>query len=111
MALNGKYAALPDLVWDIISTNIGGAQLTYCLQDSAPDIYETPELTDDNSTVPVCILLLQFQQTLSIYRLEGHVQNQLPRPTKISTRTTMNLASLGEDYNLTKLDHTSYQHK
>ncbi|KAF7551293.1 hypothetical protein G7046_g7756 [Stylonectria norvegica] len=32
MALNRKYAALPDL-------------------DSAPDIYETPELTDDNSTV------------------------------------------------------------
>ncbi|KAI8959576.1 Dynamitin-domain-containing protein [Daldinia sp. FL1419] len=33
MALNRKYAALPDL-------------------DSAPDIYETPELTDDNSTIP-----------------------------------------------------------
>ncbi|KAH6997601.1 Dynamitin-domain-containing protein [Ilyonectria sp. MPI-CAGE-AT-0026] len=33
MTLNRKYAALPDL-------------------DSAPDIYETPELTDDNSTVP-----------------------------------------------------------
>ncbi|KAM4059466.1 dynamitin domain-containing protein [Hirsutella rhossiliensis] len=32
MALNRKYAALPDL-------------------DSAPDIYETPELTDDNSTI------------------------------------------------------------
>ncbi|PSR90440.1 putative dynactin subunit [Coniella lustricola] len=32
MALNRKYAALPDL-------------------DSAPDIYETPELTDDTSTV------------------------------------------------------------
>ncbi|KAL1856358.1 hypothetical protein VTK73DRAFT_8295 [Phialemonium thermophilum] len=33
MALSRKYAALPDL-------------------DSAPDIYETPELTDDNSTIP-----------------------------------------------------------
>ncbi|KAK1988773.1 Dynamitin-domain-containing protein [Colletotrichum cereale] len=33
MALNRKYAALPDL-------------------DSAPDVYETPELTDDTSTVP-----------------------------------------------------------
>ncbi|KAK7923156.1 hypothetical protein PG985_007227 [Apiospora marii] len=33
MALNRKYSALPDL-------------------DTAPDIYETPELTDDNSTVP-----------------------------------------------------------
>ncbi|KAH9998047.1 Dynamitin-domain-containing protein [Xylariaceae sp. FL0662B] len=33
MALNRKYAALPDL-------------------DSAPDIYETPELTDDTSTIP-----------------------------------------------------------
>ncbi|KAH7634753.1 Dynamitin-domain-containing protein [Sordaria sp. MPI-SDFR-AT-0083] len=33
MASSRKYAALPDL-------------------DSAPDIYETPELTDDNSTVP-----------------------------------------------------------
>ncbi|KAK3341205.1 Dynamitin-domain-containing protein [Lasiosphaeria hispida] len=33
MTSNRKYAALPDL-------------------DSAPDIYETPDLTDDNSTVP-----------------------------------------------------------
>ncbi|KAK3904326.1 Dynamitin-domain-containing protein [Staphylotrichum tortipilum] len=33
MASNRKYAALPDL-------------------DSAPDIYETPELTDDLSTIP-----------------------------------------------------------
>ncbi|SPN96710.1 uncharacterized protein DNG_00230 [Cephalotrichum gorgonifer] len=33
MELSRKYAGLPDL-------------------DSAPDIYETPELTDDNSTVP-----------------------------------------------------------
>ncbi|KAK4181013.1 hypothetical protein QBC36DRAFT_318784 [Triangularia setosa] len=33
MASNRKYAALPDL-------------------DSAPDIYETPELTDDTSTIP-----------------------------------------------------------
>ncbi|OBT47557.1 hypothetical protein VE00_03000 [Pseudogymnoascus sp. WSF 3629] len=33
MNLNRKYAALPDL-------------------DSAPDIYETPSLTDDNSTAP-----------------------------------------------------------
>ncbi|KAF4585802.1 dynactin subunit [Ophiocordyceps camponoti-floridani] len=33
MALSSKYATLPDL-------------------DSAPDIYETPGLTDDNSTVP-----------------------------------------------------------
>jgi hypothetical protein len=28
-------------------------KLTQLLQDSAPDIYETPDLTDDNSTVPV----------------------------------------------------------
>jgi hypothetical protein len=27
-------------------------------QDSAPDIYETPELTDDNSTVPVSLFAL-----------------------------------------------------
>ncbi|KAI0136733.1 Dynamitin-domain-containing protein [Xylariales sp. AK1849] len=33
MALNRKYSALPDL-------------------DTAPDIYETPDLTDDNSTIP-----------------------------------------------------------
>ncbi|OWP06981.1 hypothetical protein B2J93_7715 [Marssonina coronariae] len=33
MTANRKYAALPDL-------------------DSAPDLYETPELTDDNSTAP-----------------------------------------------------------
>ncbi|TDZ13153.1 Dynactin subunit 2 [Colletotrichum spinosum] len=37
MALNRKYAALPDL-------------------DSAPDVYETPELTDDTSTVPTTTL-------------------------------------------------------
>ncbi|KAI1259275.1 Dynamitin-domain-containing protein [Xylariaceae sp. FL1019] len=36
MAVNRKYADLPDL-------------------DSAPDIYETPDLTDDNSTVPTTI--------------------------------------------------------
>ncbi|KAL1852118.1 hypothetical protein Daus18300_012265 [Diaporthe australafricana] len=36
MSLNRKYAALPDL-------------------DSAPDIYETPELTDDTSTVPTTL--------------------------------------------------------
>ncbi|KAH8675484.1 Dynamitin-domain-containing protein [Xylariales sp. PMI_506] len=33
MALNRKYSALPDL-------------------DTAPDIYETPDLTDDSSTIP-----------------------------------------------------------
>ncbi|KAF2965144.1 hypothetical protein GQX73_g8429 [Xylaria multiplex] len=36
MAVNRKYADLPDL-------------------DSAPDIYETPELTDDNSTIPTTL--------------------------------------------------------
>ncbi|KAI1756580.1 Dynamitin-domain-containing protein [Xylaria castorea] len=36
MAVNRKYADLPDL-------------------DSAPDIYETPDLTDDNSTIPTTI--------------------------------------------------------
>ncbi|KAL2260068.1 hypothetical protein VTK26DRAFT_6041 [Humicola hyalothermophila] len=38
MASNRKYAALPDL-------------------DSAPDVYETPELTDDHSTVPPTTVL------------------------------------------------------
>ncbi|KAI9172029.1 Dynamitin subunit 2 [Paramyrothecium foliicola] len=38
--MNRKYAALPDL-------------------DSAPDIYETPELTDDNSTVPPTVARTQ----------------------------------------------------
>ncbi|KAI1176826.1 Dynamitin-domain-containing protein [Nemania sp. FL0916] len=36
MAVNRKYADLPDL-------------------DSAPDIYETPDLTDDNSTIPTTV--------------------------------------------------------
>ncbi|RYP72039.1 hypothetical protein DL769_004526 [Monosporascus sp. CRB-8-3] len=36
MTLNRKYANLPDL-------------------DSAPDIYETPELTDDTSTIPTTV--------------------------------------------------------
>lgn len=40
MALNRKYAALPDL-------------------DSAPDIYETPDLTEDNSTIPTGTVRLQ----------------------------------------------------
>ncbi|UKZ73134.1 hypothetical protein TrVFT333_000775 [Trichoderma virens FT-333] len=54
MALNRKYAALPDL-------------------DSAPDIYETPELTDDNSTVPTTAA-----RTLSddeFYGVEDETQN------------------------------------
>jgi hypothetical protein len=34
------------------------------LQDSAPDIYETPELTDDNSTAPVSMLPL-FENSFS----------------------------------------------
>ncbi|KAH6660329.1 Dynamitin-domain-containing protein [Truncatella angustata] len=41
MALNRKYSALPDL-------------------DTAPDIYETPDLTDDNSTVPTATAQSDF---------------------------------------------------
>lgn len=58
MAMNRKYAALPDLVNThavlAFSTRLH-AKLMTTFQDSAPDIYETPELTDDTSTVPVRI--------------------------------------------------------
>jgi hypothetical protein len=54
MASNRKYAALPDLVCLRDQTQATSPLLTVLhLQDSAPDIYETPELTDDLSTVPV----------------------------------------------------------
>ena len=51
MASVRKYAGLPDLV----RTKTPRAYLHYLpnLKDAAPDIYETPELTDDNSTHPV----------------------------------------------------------
>jgi len=54
MSSNRKYAALPDLV---SARNSRSQKLVADKrgQDSAPDIYETPELTDDNSTVPVSI--------------------------------------------------------
>ncbi|KAF4975318.1 hypothetical protein FZEAL_7883 [Fusarium zealandicum] len=51
MALNRKYAALPDL-------------------DSAPDIYETPELTDDNSTVPLETTAARTQSDDEFYDVE-----------------------------------------
>lgn len=35
------------------------------IKDQAPDIYETPDLTDEASTVPVSYWLSQFQSTLS----------------------------------------------
>ncbi|KAI9736911.1 MAG: hypothetical protein M1818_005962 [Claussenomyces sp. TS43310] len=57
MALNRKYAALPDLVC---------SQSAAFGSDSAPDIYETPELTDDNSTVPTGTV--RSQSTSSDYR-------------------------------------------
>ena len=55
MASNRKYAALPDLVSSRLAFVLEPklANCPYVYQDSAPDIYETPELTDDNSTVPV----------------------------------------------------------
>lgn len=55
MALNRKYSALPDLVSS--TTYMHHHEAPACrssansIQDTAPDIYETPELTDDNSTV------------------------------------------------------------
>lgn len=59
MALHKKYADLPGLVCLTQSrcTRVRSKQLTIYLnvQDSAPDIYETPDLTDGDSTVPVSI--------------------------------------------------------
>ena len=47
-----KYANLPDLVGFSLLRLLVGA-ITDHYQDPAPDIYETPELTDDTSTYPV----------------------------------------------------------
>ena len=57
MALNRKYAALPDLVSSPTHLRVFAfAAKANQSQDSAPDIYETPELTDDTSTVPVRVI-------------------------------------------------------
>lgn len=53
MALSRKYANLPDLVSNNIPRRNDEDGANHGIQDSAPDIYETPELTDDASTVPV----------------------------------------------------------
>lgn len=56
MALNRKYAALPDLVCLTPRKDSGDVPVPYAdgpPKDNAPDIYETPDLTDDASTVPV----------------------------------------------------------
>ncbi|EGX90518.1 dynactin subunit, putative [Cordyceps militaris CM01] len=58
MALNRKYANLPDL--DL----------------SAPDIYETPELTDDNSTIPVRTQLYAY---LAIWTPSNYSQTTAAR--------------------------------
>ncbi|CEJ81703.1 Putative Dynamitin [[Torrubiella] hemipterigena] len=54
MALNRKYANLPDL-------------------DSAPDIYETPDLVDDNSTVPTTAARTQSED--EFYEVEDDADN------------------------------------
>lgn len=51
MAFNKKYAGLPDLV-SPFGEDLQRVSLT-SPQDPAPDIYETPDLTDEASTVPV----------------------------------------------------------
>ena len=49
-----KYAGLPDLVRPFVHLVSRFLPiLTSLLQDPAPDIYETPDLTDDASTNPV----------------------------------------------------------
>lgn len=59
MSFNRKYAGLPDLVRYIYHTSLlphlnQPTTNIVCLgQDLAPDIYETPDLTDEASTVPV----------------------------------------------------------
>ena len=59
MALNKKYANLPDLVsfchlaWWLLLTAL---TVYLTLKDPSPDIYETPDLTDEASTVPVSVI-------------------------------------------------------
>jgi hypothetical protein len=54
MARERKYAGLPDMVRTPTPQNSLGAPIVLTtFQEDAPDIYETPDLTDDLSTVPV----------------------------------------------------------
>lgn len=50
-----KYAALPDLVSKIVRLRLFDSVLLLMSgqDDAAPDIYETPDLTDGTSTLPV----------------------------------------------------------
>lgn len=58
MARERKYAGLPDMVRLPLLPLLLAASQADTIQDDAPDIYETPELTDDTSTVPVRPLVL-----------------------------------------------------
>lgn len=58
MSAGRKYANLPDLVGGIfLFCPNSEHQLTFLcnFQDAAPDIYETPDLIEDNSTNRACV--------------------------------------------------------
>lgn len=84
------------------------------MQDSAPDIYETPDLTDDNSTLPVrsTISVERTLQLADVRRLEQLVHILQRPPTKTSTKTRVIApAYLVPDYTLMRPDHIFPQHK
>jgi hypothetical protein len=88
MATNRKYAALPDLVRMIYFSCASSCHVNR-VQDSAPDIYETPSLTDDNSTAVVCLsFLLHPDKPNKDPRTLQSVRNRRPRITKTSTMLT-----------------------
>ena len=63
MAFNKKYAGLPDLV--SLQYDIYGSTTDPVFQDPAPDIYETPDLTDEASTVPVSPSIPCYENRMS----------------------------------------------
>ncbi|KAL9018947.1 MAG: hypothetical protein Q9185_003781 [Variospora sp. 1 TL-2023] len=64
-----KYATLPDLVRDV--HQLGSAKADIRLQDAAPDIYETPELTDDASTAVASSTIRSDSRASSAADLDG----------------------------------------
>ncbi|KAI4138679.1 MAG: hypothetical protein LQ341_004558 [Variospora aurantia] len=64
-----KYATLPDLVRD--AHQLGSAKADIRLQDAAPDIYETPELTDDASTAVASSTIRSDSRASSAASLDG----------------------------------------
>ena len=80
-------------------------------QDSAPDIYETPELTDDASTVPVSLGVDFLAWVVKAHARTRRQLLEANRTTNSTMSTTMRQAYRGQDYGSRKLDRGSCRHK